>query len=210
MAVPEGDATIPVIQALVDEKSLWDGLYTSKDWHPAEHMSFHTNHDDATPFTLKRIHRLNLDQVRRVKLKAQCSRFSSKLPSNSNEQMMWNPHCVQNTSGADITTDLKLPKETVVILKGTHPDVDSYSAFGDGFDKTMEKTELEDKLKDAKIDHLFVVGLALDYCVAFTAMDAAKAGLHATVILPACRGIAPETIEDAKSKMKDLGVDLLA
>ncbi len=185
MAVPQGDQIIPMINELANDASLWDCILASKDWHPANHVSFHTNHENAVPFTLKRIHELDMDQ------------------------MMWNPHCIADSKGAELSEDLRLPKDSIIILKGRHRDVDSYSAFGDGIDKTREKTELETLLKERKIDHVYVCGVATDYCVGFSAMDAVKAGFKASVILPASRGIAKETIDEALEKMAKIGVELI-
>jgi nicotinamidase/pyrazinamidase len=185
MAVPDGDAVIPIINELANNASLWSGVVASKDWHPANHVSFHSNHEDAVPFTLKHIPELAIDQ------------------------MMWNPHCIADSKGSELSKDSKLPKDAVIILKGRHREVDSYSAFGDGIDKTREKTELETLLKEWNIDHVYVCGLATDYCVAFTAMDAVKAGFQASVILSASRGIAKETVGEALEKMAGMGVELL-
>lgn len=159
----------------------------SMDWHPADHVSFHSNHADAVPFTLKRI------RVRGMDL----------------DQMMWNPHCVQHSQGAELSKDLKLPMGTVLVHKGTDSHVDSYSAFGDDTGGTLEKTELETNLRERGVDRLYVCGLALDYCVHFTAMDAVKAGFQASVILPACRAIAMESADKAILDMRALNVELL-
>ncbi|KAI9010715.1 nicotinamidase [Hyaloraphidium curvatum] len=186
MAVPDGDAVIPAVHALLEDASLWDGgVFASQDWHPADHVSFYDNNEGAVPFTPREIEGIG-------------------------EQMMWTRHCVQGSKGAELAEALKLPKDTVVVLKGKHPRVDSYSAFGDGKDKTLEKTELEELLQKRGVEHLYVCGLATDYCVAFTAKDAVKSGLKASVILPASRGIAQDTIDSALEEMKGMGIALLA
>ena len=99
---------------------------------------------------------------------------------------IWPPHCIQNTKGAQLHPDLKLPKESVVVSKGMDPDKDSYSVF-QAFDP--EGTPLADLLKERGIRHLFVGGLATDYCVRASVLDAIKEGFEVTVLKDAVRGV---------------------
>ncbi len=147
LAVPEGDAILPVIQQL---SCLPFGLIvTSQDWHPAQHVSFQT----ATP------------------------------PGP------WPPHCVAQTHGAALSADLALPARTQAVFKGTEADKDSYSAFG-GAD--THGTSLAALLQHNGISRVFLCGLALDYCVQASALDARTAGFQAVVLTDACRGIASD------------------
>ena len=180
LAVPDGDAIFQITQQLLDASDLWCGIYVSKDWHPPNHCSFAKN-NDAPEFTIK------------------------YLPGIG-EQMMWPTHCVQNSSGAELTTSIQWPSNIQIVLKGTKENVDSYSAFGDGKDKTLEKTILENLLRHDEIDEVYCIGLALDYCVAYSAKDARSAGFRSTVILSACRGISTESIEREKNAMDSMGV----
>ena len=108
-----------------------------------------------------------------------------KLPYGN--QVLWPDHCVQGTDGAAINKDIKIPQAQLVIRKGFNPLVDSYSAFIEADGKS--KTGLDGYLRGRKIKTVYVVGLATDFCVAWTAMDARKLGLAAYVIEDACRGI---------------------
>ena len=101
--------------------------------------------------------------------------------------MLWPDHCVQGTDGASLSKDLSIPQAELIIRKGFHKDVDSYSAFLEADGKTS--TGLAGYLKGRKIKRVFVVGLATDFCVAWTALDARKAGFEVYVVEDACRGI---------------------
>ncbi len=103
------------------------------------------------------------------------------------KQMLWPDHCVQGTDGAALSKDLSIPQAALVIRKGFHKDVDSYSAFTEADGKTT--TGLAAYLKARQIERLFVAGLATDFCVAWTALDARKAGFETYVVEDACRGI---------------------
>lgn len=117
---------------------------------------------------------------------------------------MWPDHCVQGSSGAEFHKDLVRADSDAVVRKGHNPKVDSYSGFQENDQKT--KTELEELLKKQGITHVFTVGLAYDYCVSWTAMDAVSAGFDATMVTDASRGIAPATVEAADKAMKEKGV----
>jgi len=133
----------------------------TQDWHTANHVSFASQHPGKKPFE------------------------TIKLPYGT--QVLWPDHCVQGTDGAAIHKDIKIPHAQLVIRKGFNPLVDSYSAFIEADGKS--KTGLDGYLKGRGIKNVFVVGLATDFCVGWTAIDARKLGLTATVIEDACRGI---------------------
>jgi len=118
----------------------------------------------------------------------------------------WPPHCVAGTSGAAFHSELKLPKETIVISKGTEPEGDSYSAFhGQDYDGLS----FEDSLRRRGVRHLYVGGLATDYCVQFSVLDALSHGFAVTVLLDAVRGVErkPGDSEQALQKMKKAGAE---
>jgi nicotinamidase/pyrazinamidase len=184
LAVPDGDAVIPVINRL-RATAAWDAVVLTQDWHPADHASFASNNAGAAVFS------------------------TVTLPEPMGAQVMWPDHCVQGTLGAEFHPHLARAAGDIVVRKGTVAHVDSYSGFGDGAGHRYERTELEAALKAAGITDVFVTGLALDYCVAFTAKDAAKAGFNAFVVLDACRGIAPDSIARETAAMAALGVHLV-
>ena len=133
----------------------------TQDWHTAGHISFASSHPGKKPFEV-------ID-----------------LPYG--KQVLWPDHCVQGTEGAALSKDLSISGAEFVVRKGHHEDVDSYSAFTEADGKTT--TGLAAYLKARKLQRLFMAGLATDFCVAWTALDARKAGFEAYVIEDACRGI---------------------
>ena len=133
----------------------------TQDWHPANHKSFASNNEGTKPLEMIEV--------------------------NGIMQVMWPDHCVQGTKGADFHPDLNTENIDLIVRKGTNPELDSYSAFLENDHKT--KTGLSGYLKDLGIKTLFFAGLATDYCVYFSAMDALDEGFEVFVILDACRGV---------------------
>ncbi|MFZ2650726.1 MAG: bifunctional nicotinamidase/pyrazinamidase [Burkholderiaceae bacterium] len=136
-------------------------IVVTQDWHSAGHASFASSHAGKKPFETTRL------------------RYGT--------QVLWPDHCVQGSADAALHKDLSLPGAQLVIRKGFRKDTDSYSAFTEADGKTT--TGLAGYLKARGIDEVFVCGLATDFCVAWTALDARKAGFKASVIEDACRGI---------------------
>lgn len=133
----------------------------TQDWHPAHHVSFASSHAGRRPFD------------------------SITLPYGP--QTLWPDHCVQATRGAQLHADLDLPHAQLILRKGCNAGIDSYSAFVEA-DRTTQ-TGLAGYLKERSIDSVFVVGLALDFCVAWSALDARSAGFNTWVIADACKAI---------------------
>lgn len=133
----------------------------TQDWHPAHHVSFASSHGGRRPFD------------------------SITLPYGP--QTLWPDHCVQATRGAQLHADLDLPHAQLILRKGCNAGIDSYSAFVEA-DRTTQ-TGLAGYLKERSIDSVFVVGLALDFCVAWSALDARSAGFNTWVIADACKAI---------------------
>jgi len=158
LAVPEGDAVIPVCNAMRDR---FDLVVATQDWHPRDHGSFAANHPGHS-----------VGQV---------------IDLNGLTQILWPIHCVQNTAGAQFAKDLRLPPTDRVFQKGTDPGIDSYSGF---FDNGHRKsTGLDAFLKSKAVTDVFVAGLATDYCVKFTALDARTLGYNVHLVVDACRGV---------------------
>jgi nicotinamidase/pyrazinamidase len=158
LAVKDGDQVIPVVNRLA---KAFPNVILTQDWHTPGHVSFASSHAGKKPFDV--IH----------------------LPYG--DQVLWPDHCVQGTDGAALSKDLDVGKAQLVIRKGFHPDVDSYSALLEADKKTH--TGLTGYLKERKMKKLFVTGLATDFCVAWTALDARKAGFETYVVEDGCRGI---------------------
>lgn len=183
LEVPDGDQVIPVINRLRDS-ARWDAIVLTQDWHPQDHISFASNNPGQKTFTV-----VNLPEI--------------------GEQMMWPDHCVQGSKGAQFHPHLEASEDDIVVRKGLQKEVDSYSGFGDAFGHTKEKTSLEDELKKRNVQDVFVAGLALDYCVAYTCKDSAKAGFNTYLIMDATRGIADESINKENAEMEKLGVHFI-
>lgn len=151
----------------------------TQDWHPAGHISFASSHTERLPFD------------------------SIHLPYGA--QTLWPDHCVQGSHGAQLHADLDLPATQLILRKGCNPGIDSYSAFLEADRQTH--TGLASYLKERGIDTLFVVGLALDFCVAWSALDARAAGFNAIVIADACRAIDLDgSLDKAWREMLNAGV----
>jgi nicotinamidase/pyrazinamidase len=162
--------------------SLMDEFETvvlTQDWHPADHTSFASNHPDAAPFSL--------------------------IDMPYGPQVLWPVHCVQGTSGAAFQSALRTDPAQMIIRKGFRPQIDSYSAFFEN-DRTTP-TGLEGYLRERGISSVTLVGLATDYCVAYSALDAARLGFSATIVESACRAIDLNgSLTDARSNTLSAGV----
>jgi nicotinamidase/pyrazinamidase len=139
----------------------FDNVAMTQDWHPPGHISFASSHPGSQPFDV------------------------IGLPYGP--QVLWPDHCVWDTHGAQFARDIELPHSQLTIRKGYHEVIDSYSGFEEADRKT--KTGLEGYLQERGIRRLFVAGLATDFCVAWTALDARAAGFETYVIDDACRAI---------------------
>lgn len=153
-------------------------IFGSQDWHPADHISFYTNHPGTKPF--------------------------EKIKIDDRTQVLWPPHCVQGTENARVLPDNNL--FLAIVKKGQDLRFDSYSAFQDD---GGHKTELDSILKRNEIGTVVVYGIATDYCVQATALDAVANGYKVIVIEDLCRGVAPDTSTQALEKMKKEGVVLM-
>jgi len=158
LAVKDGHQIIPVINRLAKG---FTNVVITQDWHTPDHISFASHHTGKKPFEV-----VDLEY---------------------GKQVLWPDHCVQGTEGAALSKDLAIPHAQLVIRKGFHKDVDSYSAFMEADGKTS--TGLASYLKARKMKRVFVAGLATDFCVAWTALDARKAGFETYIVEDASRGI---------------------
>ena len=155
----------------------------TQDWHPANHASFAANHSGAEPFSL------------------------TEMPYGP--QVLWPTHCVQGTKGAEFHSALRTDPAQLIIRKGFRPEIDSYSAFFENDRSTP--TGLEGYLRSRGVMAVTLVGLATDYCVAYSALDAARLGFRATVLEGATRAIDLNgSLAEAQGKMRAAGVALEA
>jgi nicotinamidase/pyrazinamidase len=179
LAVKDGDKIVPLINKLAKR---FANVVLTQDWHTADHVSFASQHPGKKAF--------------------------ETLPLSYGVQVLWPDHCVQGTAGAALVPGLDIPHAQLVLRKGYHKDVDSYSAFLEADRKTQ--TGLAGYLHDRKIKRVFLCGLATDYCVAWSALDARKLGFQVSVIEDACRGIdLDHSLEKACQDMRKASVTRL-
>ena len=158
-------------------------VVATQDWHPVNHKSFASQNEDHT--------------------------IGDVFELNGLPQIVWPDHCVQNTHGSEFVSDLNRDPITRVFPKGTDPHVDSYSGFFDNDHRGA--TGLAAYLKDKNVTEVFVMGLATDYCVKFTALDAVQLGFKTKLVLDGCRGVELNAgdVEKAIEEMKDAGVEIV-
>ena len=167
-----------ITKAIDRIRSLGIPLWASQDWHPANHISFFTNHPGKKAF----------DQIN----------------LQGKNQVLWPPHCVQDTPGAELLTD---PASfQAVIQKGRDYRFDSYSCFQDD---GGQETELDGLLKKQGIRTLIIFGIATDYCVRFSALDGLARGYKIMVIKSLCRGVDPATSAQALEEIESKGAVIL-
>jgi nicotinamidase/pyrazinamidase len=157
----------------------FDLVVATQDWHPPDHSSFAVNHDRSP---------------------------GEVIDLNGSPQVLWPVHCVQNSAGADFVAQLETGHIEKVFQKGTDREIDSYSGF---FDNGHQRaTGLGDYLQEQDVDEVYIAGLATDYCVKFTALDARRLGLRTFVIEDACRGVElqPGDVQKALEEMEAAGV----
>lgn len=180
LPVREGDRVVPVANALLARKERFDLVVASQDWHPRGHGSFASSHPGRKPGEL-----VTLGGV---------------------PQVLWPDHCVQGTPGAEFQPRLAATAIDAVFRKGTDPGIDSYSAFFDNGHK--KDTGLGDFLEKRGIRELVLLGLATDYCVKFSALDARALGFAVSLVEDGCRGVelAPGDSEKALAELRAAGV----
>jgi nicotinamidase/pyrazinamidase len=176
LAVTDGEQVIPIINRIAGS---FANVVMTQDWHPVGHVSFASTHTGKKPFEM--------------------------IDLAYGKQVLWPDHCVQATDSAALSQDLSIPHAGLVIRKGLHKSIDSYSAFTEADGKTT--TGLAAYLKARGIKRVFITGLATDFCVAWTALDARKAGFETYVVEDACRGIdTPGSLARAWADMAEAGV----
>lgn len=180
LAVKDGDRIIPIINQLIRK---FEFIVATRDRHPSDHKSFASNHPGREPGQL-------------VKLKGL-------------DQVLWPDHCIQGSFGSKFSSHLDISKIAQVFVKGTDPDIDSYSGFYDN--GHLKSTGLGDYLRKKKVDEVYIVGLATDYCVKFTALDSVEEGFKTYVVVDATRGVnlQPDDYDKAIKDMRDAGVSII-
>ena len=171
-----------IIPYINEEMVKYDCVVLTQDWHPKGHSSFATSHEGKNPLEL------------------------IKMPYG--DQVLWPDHCVQGSKGAEFHPDLNIEQANAIIRKGSDPRIDSYSAFFENDRKTP--TGLDGYFKSLEIANINLVGLATDFCVNYSAQDAANLGYKVSVLEKMCRAIDLNgSLAAAKSEMQDCGVEFI-
>lgn len=180
LAVPRGDEVVPVINRLAGH---FAHVVLTQDWHPRGHLSFASSHRGKQPY--------------------------QTIEVAYGTQVLWPDHCVQGTPGAALHERLDVPHAQLMLRKGFHPQIDSYSVFLEADRRTH--TGLSGYLALRGIDRVFLAGLTTDFCVAWSALDARRFGFAATVIAEACRAIDLDgSLDRAWAEMAAAGVRRVA
>jgi nicotinamidase/pyrazinamidase len=176
LAVAEGDAILPTVNALAER---FEHVLLTQDWHPEGHISFASSHAGRKPY--------------------------EQIEVGYGPQTLWPVHCVQGSAGAEFHAQLNVPRAELVLRKGFHPGIDSYSAFLENDQRTA--TGLAGYLRDRGIGRLFLCGLAYDFCVRFSAVDGTALGFECVVVEDACRAVGlPGSVEVTRAAFAEAGV----
>jgi len=185
--LPGGTLPVPLgykILPIVNQlvKLPFDYILASKDWHPEDHLSFATNHHKAP---------------------------GEKIICENLEQILWPVHCVQKTHGAEFAKGFDTAKISNIFLKGTAKNIDSYSAFFDNLHK--KSTGLAEFLQSHDVNTVYIAGLATDYCIKYSVIDALHLGFNVFVALDACKGInlQPDDSNTALKQMQEAGAVMI-
>lgn len=182
LAVKHGETILPLINEIVHYS--FDLIVATKDWHPNEHSSFVNNHEGK--------------------------KIGDHINLGGLDQILWPAHCVQGTQGSEFAPGWNTTRIDKVIYKGTDSLIDSYSTFYDNGHR--KSTGLELYLREKGIKDIFIAGLATDYCVKYSALDALELGFHPYVIVDACQGVNLQSndVEKSIQEMRKAGAVLLS
>jgi nicotinamidase/pyrazinamidase len=180
LAVPRGDEVVPVVNRLATQ---FRHVVLTQDWHPPGHLSFASTHPGRKPY--------------------------DTIATSYGPQILWPDHCVQATWGAEFRGDLQVTHAELVLRKGYHPNVDSYSAFYENDRST--RTGLAGYLRERGFTRVFLAGLAFDFCVRYSSEDAKQEGFDVLVFEDACRGIdVDDSVVATKKAIKAAGVTCIS
>ena len=181
LAVPGAEAIIGTVNKVISLPG-FKLIFATQDFHPSNHISFASTHKKPTFSTATIFHPEDTDKIKGI------------------EQVLWPDHCVADTTGARFVEGLKTDSFHAIIHKGTHPDIESYSAFKDIWNKG--ETELHGLLSEKKVTDIFFVGLAGDYCVKYTAIDALDYGYKTWLVTDGIKSISDEEVAYEELKKK--------
>jgi len=176
LSVPQGDETVPLVNRLAER---FPHVVLTQDWHPSDHLSFASAHPNTKPY--------------------------DTIDVAYGSQILWPDHCVQATRGAEFHKDLHIPHAALILRKGIHRTIDSYSTFYENDRKTP--TGLIGYLRERGFTRVFLAGLAFDFCVRYSAEDASREGFDVIVVEDACRGIDVDgSVAATRESLNTIGV----
>lgn len=184
LAVAEGDEVLPGIESLLGSDRF--GLVVAtQDWHPPDHLSFASNHEDREPMDVIDLY--------------------------GHEQILWPDHCVQGTPGAELLDEMPWERVEAVVRKGTDPGVDSYSTFRNNWDPDGKRprTGLAGYLRERGVERVVLCGLARDFCVKWSAEDAIDDGFDVTVVWDLTRPVDPGSDDEVRAGLEEIGVRIV-
>ena len=183
--LPGGSLEVPKGDEIIDNVNFimdnYNIVVATKDWHPKDHISFASNHKNK-----------NVGQIIKI---------------NNLDQMLWPDHCIKDSKGSEFPKKLNSHKIHKIFYKGVDSDIDSYSGFYDN--GKIRSTGLSNILKKSNINQGDIVGLATDYCVKYSSIDAYNEGFKTKVLCSCVRGISVQTTETAFKEMKDMGISII-
>lgn len=185
LAVEDGNEILEPIRALI-ERDPFSLYVATQDWHPPGHVSFASSHEDREPLEL--------------------------IPLHGHEQTLWPDHCVQGTPGAELQPGLPWERVSAIIRKGTDAATDSYSGFRNNWNPDGERptTGLAGYLEERGVRTVVLCGLARDYCVKWSAEDAAAAGFRALVLWDLTRPVDPSSDDEVQRDLERSGVEVVS
>lgn len=178
LSVRGAEEIIPIVNTL---RSKFQNVVITQDWHPSDHVSFYTNHPGHKPLDVVQIGQIH--------------------------QMLFNPHCIAESHGAEICKGIVLDPEDMIIHKGAFSDIDSYSCFFDV--AKIHSTDAHELLQARGVQKLFVLGVATDFCVKASVIDACKLGYTVYVISDGIRAVDPSAVEASIQEMKENGAIII-
>ena len=180
LAVPHGHEVVPIVNSLA---ARFHNVVLTQDWHPPGHLSFASSHPGKRPY--------------------------ETIVAPYGPQVLWPDHCVQGTPGAEFHAEMQIPHAGLVVRKGIHREIDSYSAFYENDRKTP--TGLVGALRERGLSRVFLAGLAFDFCVRYSAEDARRQGFDVFVVEDACRGIDIDgSVAATRASLAGIGVPCIA
>lgn len=184
LAVGDGDAILDGVRALL-ESDRFGVRVATQDWHPPGHLSFAISHPGRRPMEVIDLH--------------------------GHEQILWPDHCVQGTPGAELLAGMPWHRVSAIVRKGTDPRVDSYSAFRNNWDPEGKRprTGLAGYLRERDVEEVWLCGLARDFCVKWSAEDAADDGFRVRVLWDLTRSVDPRSDEAVLAALRERGVDVI-